>query len=68
MARRDASASSQVEIETAATEMEALIDELRQMKKRAADAAADAKQQIVALEAKLAFSAGNTKQLLPISR
>ena len=68
MARREASASSQVEIETAATEMEALIGELRQMKKRAADAAADAKQQIVALEAKLAFSAGNTKQLLPISR
>ena len=61
MARRDASASSQVEIETAATEIEALVDELRQMKKRAADAAADAKQQIVALEAKLASSAGETK-------
>ena len=61
MARRDASASSQVEIETAATEIEALVDELRQMKKRAADAAADAKQQIVALEAKLASFAGNTE-------
>ena len=60
MARRDASASSQVEIEDAATQREALEDELRRMKKRAADATADARQQIAALEAKLASSAGKT--------
>jgi len=68
MARRDASLSAQVEIETASSEKTTLVEELRQMKARAAAAAAEAQRaaavaarQIARLEAELASSAEKIK-------
>jgi len=63
MARRDGSASSQVEIETASSEKKTLVEELRQMKTCAAAAAVEAQRaaavaarQIARLEAELSSS------------
>ena len=68
MARRDASLSAQIEIETASSEKKTLVEELRQMKARAAAAAAEAQRaaavaarQIARLEAELASSAEKIK-------
>ena len=56
LARREASASSQVEIEDASAVNQALRIELRQLKESAAEAAVEAQRQIAELKAQLASS------------